>query len=129
MPLQCRYPEPDEFKVDATHTCWVSCTKAGIHSKYAERIRRYKYRQGYRPAGEHPRDSFSINHIRHVANLSCARTVNFTLDCMNFLHTFVFIQKTLQLLPRWSSTIVHNVNIAEVIYSWSARLALTLMRP
>ncbi len=56
----CRYPEPDEFKVDATHTCWVSYTKAGIHSKYAERIRRYKYRQGYRPAGAHPRVRVSI---------------------------------------------------------------------
>lgn len=68
----CRYPEPDEFKVDATHTCWVSCTKAGIHSKYAERIRRYKYRQGYRPAGEHLRDKLIINDNVGVATLCCS---------------------------------------------------------
>ena len=32
----CRYPEPDEFKEDATYTCWVSHTEMGIHSKYTE---------------------------------------------------------------------------------------------
>ena len=35
-------------------------SKVGIHSKYAERIRRYKYRQGYRPTGKHLRVKLSI---------------------------------------------------------------------
>lgn len=63
----CRYPEPDEFKVDATHTPWVSYNKVGIHSKYAERIRRYKYRQGYRPAGAHLRVEISITDLERLA--------------------------------------------------------------
>ncbi len=63
----CRYPEPDEFKVEATYTCWVSYTKVGIHSKYTEHIHKFKYRQGNRPAGEHPRDSLSITDLTMLA--------------------------------------------------------------
>lgn len=42
--------------------------KAGIHSKYTERIRRFKYRQGNRRTGEHPRDRLSIQILSVEAN-------------------------------------------------------------
>ena len=64
----CRYPEPDEFKVDTTYIPWVSHSNMGIHSKYTERIHRYKYRQGTRPAGEHPRVILSITNLKCLAN-------------------------------------------------------------
>ena len=41
--------------------------RAGIHSKYTEHIHRYKYRQGTRHAGEHPRDTFSITDLMMMA--------------------------------------------------------------
>lgn len=68
MPLHGRYPEPDEFKVDATYTCWVSHMKVGIHSKYTEHIHKFKYRQGNRRTGEHPRVVLSIHNLEIVAN-------------------------------------------------------------
>ncbi len=77
MPLHCRYPEPDEFKVDATHNCWVTYTRVGIHSKYAEHILRYKYRQGYRRTGEHPRVIISITNFMILANQSMPISVLF----------------------------------------------------
>ena len=129
MPLHRRYPEPDEFKVDATHTSRVSCSKAGIHSKYAERIRRYKYRQGYRLTGEHLRDSLIINDIRIVANQSCATTVNFTFNCVKFMQSIVIIQQNLQRLLRWFVANVRNAHIAVMIYSLSALLASARERP
>lgn len=42
--------------------------KAGIHSKYTERIRSFKYRQGNRRTGEHPRDRLSIQILAVEAN-------------------------------------------------------------
>jgi len=32
MPLHVVTLNPKKFKVDATHTCWVSHSKMGIHS-------------------------------------------------------------------------------------------------
>ncbi len=72
----CRYPEPDEFKVDATYTCWVSHMKVGIHSKYTEHIHKFKYRQGNRPAGEHLRVALSITNLTLMATHTPLRTVN-----------------------------------------------------
>ena len=72
----CRYPEPDEFKVDATYTCWVSHIKVGIHSKYTEHIHKFKYRQGNRPAGEHLRVALSITNLTLMATHTPLRTVN-----------------------------------------------------
>ena len=72
----CRYPEPDEFKVDATYTCWVSHMKVGIHSKYIEHIHKFKYRQGNRPAGEHLRVALSITNLTLMATHTPLRTVN-----------------------------------------------------
>ena len=74
MPLQCRYPEPDEFKVDATYTSRFSYTKVGIHSKYTEHIRRYKYRQGYRLTGAHLRVARIITHPPALANQNARKT-------------------------------------------------------
>lgn len=84
----CRYPEPDEFKVDATYTCWVSYMKVGIHSKYTEHIHKFKYRQGNRPAGEHLRDKASITNIQVLANIQCAGTVNLGFKWKYFAHFF-----------------------------------------
>ena len=77
----CRYPEPDEFKVDATYTCWVSHMKVGIHSKYTEHIHKFKYRQGNRPAGEHLRVALSITNITLMATHTPLRTVNNWSKC------------------------------------------------
>lgn len=81
MPLHGRYPEPDEFKVDATYTCWVSHMKVGIHSKYTEHIHKFKYRQGNRPAGEHLRVALSITNITLMATHTPLRTVNNWSKC------------------------------------------------
>ena len=40
----------------------------GIHSKYIERIRKFKYRQGNRRTGEHLRVVLSIHNLTSVAN-------------------------------------------------------------
>ena len=40
----------------------------GIHSKYTERIRKFKYRQGNRRTGEHLRVILSIHILNAVAN-------------------------------------------------------------
>ena len=40
----------------------------GIHSEYTEHIRKFKYRQGNRPAGEHLRDVLSITNSAFLAN-------------------------------------------------------------
>ena len=77
----CRYPEPDEFKVDATYTCWVSYMKVGIHSKYTEHIHKFKYRQGNRPAGEHLRVALSITNLTLMATHTPLRTVNNWSKC------------------------------------------------
>ena len=77
----CRYPEPDEFKVDATYTCWVSHMKVGIHSKYTEHIHKFKYRQGNRPAGEHLRVALSITNLTLMATHTPLRTVNNWSKC------------------------------------------------
>ncbi len=77
----CRYPEPDEFKVDATYTCWVSHMKVGIHSKYTEHIHKFKYRLGNRPAGEHLRVALSITNLTLMATHTPLRTVNNWSKC------------------------------------------------
>jgi len=37
--------------------------EVGIHSKYTEHIHKFKYRQGNRRTGKHPRDSLIITAI------------------------------------------------------------------
>ena len=99
MPLHSRYPEPDEFKVDATYTCWVSRSKTGIHSKYAERIRRYKYRQGYRLTGEHLRVATSIPNPTTQANHQCLKkhkTNTFFLTIAQRKSSFILLYQHLQ---------------------------------
>lgn len=73
----CRDPEPDEFKVDATYTSRVTHTKMGIHSKYTEHIHKFKYRQGIRPAGEHPRARASINNLNLEGKAPVAKKTQF----------------------------------------------------
>ena len=41
--------------------------EVGIHSKYTEHIHKFKYRQGNRRTGEHPRDSLSITDLSLIA--------------------------------------------------------------
>lgn len=89
----CRYPEPDEFKVDATYTCWVSHMKVGIHSKYTEHIHKFKYRQGNRPAGEHLRVKPSITDNEIQANHTGRRTVKFGAVCREIMQINVKLGK------------------------------------
>ena len=89
----CRYPEPDEFKVDATYTCWVSHMKVGIHSKYTEHIHKFKYRQGNRPAGEHLRVKPSITDKPILANHHRQRTVKLSAVCREIMQINVKLGK------------------------------------
>ena len=48
-------------------------------------IHKFKYRQGNRPAGEHPRVRLSIKDSALDANLSAYRTVNLSVICTGFM--------------------------------------------
>ena len=45
--------------------------EVGIHSKYTGHIHKFKYRQGTRRTGEHPRDSFSITDLYTMTIATC----------------------------------------------------------
>ena len=81
----CRYPEPDEFKVDATYTCWASHSGWACTLNIQNAIHKFKYRQGNRPAGEHLRVILSIKDSALDANLSAYRTVNLSVICTGFM--------------------------------------------
>lgn len=48
----------------------------GIHSKYTEHIHKFKYRQGNRRTGEHPRVVLSIHNLTFVANHQRSQIIN-----------------------------------------------------
>ena len=44
VPLHVITLEPEEFKVDATHTCWVSHSRWAYALNMQNTIRKFKYR-------------------------------------------------------------------------------------
>jgi len=64
----CRYPEPDEFKVDATYTRWVSHTRRAYAQNIQNTSISLSIGRGLDLAGEHLRDVLSITNSVFLAN-------------------------------------------------------------
>ena len=87
MPLHVVTLNPKKFKADATHTCWVSHTRWVYALNMQNTILRFKYRQGYRLAGEHLRVGISITYLSCLATHVHELTIKIRLICIAFMQT------------------------------------------
>jgi len=79
MPLHGRYPEPDGFKVDATYTYWVSCSRQAYTQNIQNASVSLSIGRGIDLTGEHLRVVLSIHNLKRVAN---QQTLKFKIQAL-----------------------------------------------